>query len=84
VISGYLFAIVLSVCPVASGYLFAIVLIQWQKDNQKSQRRDRQYNDKKITRNHREGQTENTMAICLSFSLTSSYLFAIVLSVCPL
>jgi hypothetical protein len=37
--------------------------IQWQKDNQKSQKRtDRQYNGKKITRSHREGQTDNTMA----------------------
>jgi hypothetical protein len=35
--------------------------IQWQKDNQKSQRTDRQYNGKKITRSHREGQTDNTM-----------------------
>jgi hypothetical protein len=36
--------------------------IQWQKDNQKSQRIDRKYNGKKITRSQREGQTDNTMA----------------------
>ena len=34
--------------------------IQWQKDNQKSKRTDRQYNGKKITRSPR-GQTDNTM-----------------------
>jgi hypothetical protein len=36
---------------------------QWQKDKQKTQRKtDRQYNGKKITRSHREGQTDNAMA----------------------
>jgi uncharacterized membrane protein (DUF485 family) len=59
VTSGYLFSIVLFVCPL---FLLVIFLWQWQKDNQKSQRRtDTQYNGKKITRSHR-AQTDNTMA----------------------
>jgi hypothetical protein len=88
--SGYLFAIVLSVCP----FLWLLVIFlplyclsvllcdfwQWQTDNQKSKRTDRQYNGEKITRSHREGPTDNTMG---NFSVTSGYLFGIVLSVCP-
>jgi hypothetical protein len=62
---------------VISGYLFAIVLsepevkekdrqtIQWQKDNQKSQRIDRQYNGQKIPK----GQSEslNRPLYCVFF-----------------
>jgi hypothetical protein len=84
----YLFAVVLSVCPLWLLVIFLplhclSVLLQWQKDNQKSQRRtDRQYNDKKITRSHREGQTDNTMASVLLCDFWLSFCHCIVCLSC--